>query len=59
MRTLQGELVEKGLHSKQKYVDPSVKGTRKEEKLTTSELRELMGVNRDTFKRIGGSIRRR
>lgn len=62
MRTLQEQLTEKGLAQpiKQAEVknDTSFRKNR-EEKLTDKEWRELMGMNRDRYKRVGGAFRRR
>ncbi|MEK4024462.1 hypothetical protein [Sporosarcina sp. FSL W7-1283] len=62
MRTLQEQLTEKGLAQPIKQVeakkDTSVRKKR-EERLTDREWRELMGMNRDTYQRVGGAFRRR
>ncbi|QOY37977.1 hypothetical protein AWH56_010640 [Anaerobacillus isosaccharinicus] len=34
-------------------------GKRNKEKLSTKELEELMGVNRDRYERRGGAVRRK
>ncbi|MEV9641748.1 hypothetical protein ABZ756_13690 [Mammaliicoccus sciuri] len=60
MRTLQSELVKKGFKTKQTESSPSNKPRKKkEEKLTDREWRELMGMNRDRYQRVGGAFRRR
>ncbi|WP_336822958.1 hypothetical protein [Sporosarcina sp. USHLN248] len=63
MRTLQDQLIEKGLSRRtgreidQKSIRTSDK---QEERLTDRELAELMGVNRDVYRRgPGGAYRRR
>lgn len=57
MRTLRSELVEKGL------VDPDkvtvVKKNKVKESFSDRELRDLMGTNRQTYKRKNGAVRRR
>ena len=62
MRTIQSEVIEKGL----KRVDRDVlrdghtnTSNKKKETLTRKEIEELMGCNRDTYKRVRGSIKRR
>lgn len=63
MRTLKTELIEKGLSdARASEVEPKCINTnsKSKEKLSDKDLRELMGVNRDTFGRgKGGAIRRR
>lgn len=63
MRTLQSELKAKGLlknedasKKRKRRKQPS---ERKREVLSASDLRELMGQNRDTYKRVNGAVRRR
>ena len=63
MRTLQDQLIEKGLtrpltgEVERKSTKVKVK---REKQLTDRELADLMGVNRDRFKRgPGGAFRRR
>lgn len=54
-------MTQSGTNSNQsdtKIADRGTK-TKKSEQLSTRELSELMGVNRDTFKRVRGSVRRR
>lgn len=61
MRTLRTELIDKGL-SDACTCEEEPKGIniKSKEKLSDRDLRELMGVNRDTFSRgKGGAIRRR
>lgn len=66
-KTLQEQLIDKGLvdtrinksGTENRNIDTkSIKSVRKE-RLSERELRELMGTNRDTFKRHRGSVRRR
>lgn len=62
MRTLQQQLREKGLsEGPERIVEKASANTSKKsiEQLTSWELAELMGSNRDTFRRAkGGAIRR-
>lgn len=62
MRTLKDQLVEKGLsRSRTGELDRKSIGTRgkREERLTDRELADLMGVNRDRYRRgPGGAFRR-
>lgn len=60
MRTIQTELVEKGLKNAQiNEVDKENSKTSKrvKESLTRREIEELMGCNRQTYKRVGGAVR--
>lgn len=57
MRTLQTELVDKGLAKKRKSVPK--KCMHKKERLSTRDIEELMGARRDTYKRVKGSVRRK
>ena len=62
MRTLQSELADKGIWKSEegKQNDRSDKSLKKvDERLTEKDLRDLMGLDRDTYKRVGGAIRRR
>lgn len=63
MRTIQQQLIEKGLSNSRERVGekPNAKTSNKpKEQLSQWELAELMGSNRDTFRRVkGGAIRRR
>ncbi|MEK4403461.1 hypothetical protein MKZ26_03320 [Sporosarcina sp. FSL K6-6792] len=62
MKSLQTELVEKGLSDArtgdvvQKSIRTRVKAP---EQLTDREWAELMGANRQTYKRVNGAIRKR
>lgn len=59
MRSLQTELIEKGF-VKGKKKSPRNYTKKNREDFTVRELQELMGMNRDTFKRgKGGAFRRR
>ena len=61
MKSLQKELVEKGL-SDARTGEVERKDTRtmgKSEQLSDREWAELMGANRQTYKRKNGAIRRR
>lgn len=62
MRTIQQQLKEKGLSEGAGTTEsfPNTKtSTKPKERLTSWELAELMGSNRDTFRRVkGGAIRR-
>jgi response regulator of citrate/malate metabolism len=58
MRTIQAELIEKGLkQADTQEINKESKNPK--ERLSEQELKELMGSNRDTFKRHRGAIRRR
>lgn len=57
MRTLQTELVDKGLAKKRNPVPKKCKHNK--ERLSTREIEELMGARRDTYKRVKGSVRRK
>lgn len=63
MRTLKDQLIEKGLsRPRTGEIDrKSIRtSSRREERLTDRELAELMGVNRDVYRRgPGGAYRRR
>ena len=62
MRTIQQQLKEKGLSEGRGTTEafPNTKASAKpKERLTLWEFAELMGSNRDTFRRVkGGAIRR-
>lgn len=62
MRTMRDQLVEKGivvsLSAKEDVADKKV-SKKPKEILTDRELAELMGVNRETYKKVGGAYRRR
>ncbi|MER2040082.1 MAG: hypothetical protein ABS944_18315 [Solibacillus sp.] len=53
MRTIQSELERNQLTKKHD------KASVKKEKFTRREIEQLMGVNRDIFKRVNGAIRRK
>lgn len=62
MKTLKDQLIEKGLAQSSLQIKEKLNTTTRDKqvgRLTRRELAELMGVNRDTFKRVGGAIRRR
>lgn len=63
MRTIQQQLIEKGLTDGSECTNgiPNAKASKKtKERLSSRDIAELMGSNRDTFKRAkGGAIRRR
>jgi predicted transglutaminase-like cysteine proteinase len=62
MKTIQSELAKKGFADvlKQEVEKENSKTSKlQKERLSDQELRELMGTNRDTFKRHRGAIRRR
>lgn len=58
LRTIQSEFKRQGI-TKQKNTALSVKQQKGKEQLSKWELEELMGVRRDTYKRVGSAIRRR
>lgn len=62
MRTIQTEFIETGL----KQVDSDVlqngqanTSDKKKESFSRREIEDLMGCNRDTYKRVRGSVKRR
>ncbi|MFJ8064888.1 hypothetical protein ACIQYS_09665 [Psychrobacillus sp. NPDC096426] len=60
MGTLQTELIEKGLKQANmgKLVNPNTKTSKKrKETLSRREIEDLMGCNRQTYRRVGGAIR--
>lgn len=63
MRTLQQELIDKQLSDgriQEKQAEKVKVSKTSERRLSDWELAELMGTNRDTFRRVrGGAIRRR
>lgn len=61
MRSLQSELLKHGFRPLRREVDrkDTRTSTKPEERLTDRDFRELMGQNRDTYKRVNGRIRRR
>ncbi|MEK4425377.1 hypothetical protein [Solibacillus sp. FSL K6-1523] len=60
MRTLRSEIVRHGLCNKEKKVATKRRPPppKKKEVLSTREIEDLMGMRRDTFKRVNGAIRR-
>ena len=54
MRTLRSELKEESVAS-----GKPVKETKKEVRFNRRELEELMGIRRDTYKRVNGSVRKK
>ncbi|MER2121841.1 MAG: hypothetical protein ABS935_16350 [Solibacillus sp.] len=58
MRTIQSEFKRQGITELKKSTS-SVKWPKQKEQLSKWELEELMGVRRDTYKRVGSAIRRR
>ncbi len=58
VRTLQTEIVQKGL-SKKEQGQASKRRQPKKSKMSRREVEELMGINRDTYKRVNGSVRRK
>ena len=62
MKSIQEQLIEKGLVQpvKREIEQKDTRTSKKRnEQLSERELAELMGTNRDTFKRHRGSVRRR
>lgn len=58
LRTIQSEFKRQGI-TKLKNTTSLVNQPEVKEKLSMWELEELMGVRRDTYKRVGSAIRRR
>lgn len=58
MRTIQSEFKRQGI-TKLKNTTSPLKQSKKKEWLSKWEIEELMGVRRDTYKRVGSAIRRR
>jgi len=62
MRTIQSEFIEKGLKEVDrdvlKYRQANIRNKQKET-FSRRELEDLMGCNRDTYKRVRGSVKRR
>lgn len=57
LRTLQRELVQKGLHEgKQRQ---ALKRRQVAKQMSQREVEELMGMRRDIYKRVNGSVRRK
>ena len=57
MRTLQTELVQKGLN---KEINKQASKRRQpKQQLSRREIEELMGINRSTYKRVKGSYRQK
>lgn len=62
MRSLQSELIKHGCRASRQGINRKNTRTKDKpkERLTDRELRDLMGMNRDTYRRgTGGAIRRR
>lgn len=60
MGTLQTELVEKGIkqaHIQEIDKECSKRSEQLNERLTRREIEDLMGCNRQTYRRVGGAIR--
>lgn len=58
LRTIQSEFKRQGI-TKLKNTISSGKQPKEKEQLSKWEIEELMGVRRDTYKRVGSAIRRR
>lgn len=58
LRTIQSEFKKQGI-TNLKNTNSLVKRPKQKEQLSKWELEELMGVRRDTYKRVGSAIRRR
>lgn len=58
LRTIQSEF-KRQVITNLKNTNSLVKRTKQKEQLSKWELEELMGVRRDTYKRVGSAIRRR
>lgn len=56
-RTIQSELVRNGYVNKNNNIKQEM--IERKEKLSKKDLEELMGIRRDTFKRVKGSVRRK
>lgn len=60
MRTLQDQLIEKGVVKSCNNPNKNISKRKvTDESLSNRDWEELMGVRRDTFKRVGGAIKRR
>lgn len=61
MRSLQSELIRHGFRPSKRRVWKNRTRTKEQcsEQLTNRELVKLMGLNRDTYKRVNGRIRSR
>lgn len=62
MNTLREQLIEKGLsdaRTGETDRQNTRTSTKSAERLSDRELRELMGINRQTHKRVGGRVRKR
>lgn len=57
MRTLQTELVQKGLSKK--IERQASKRRQPKKKMSQREIEELMGVRRNTYKRVNGAFRQK
>lgn len=58
-RTLQEQLIKNGLTNKQIKRKKKRKSQMLKEKLSKREIEALMGINRDIYKRVKGSFRRK
>lgn len=59
LRTIQSEFKRQGITKLKNTTSLVVNQPEEKEKLSKWELEELMGVRRDTYKRVGSAIRRR
>lgn len=60
MRTIQSEVIEKGLKQVDRDVLKNERANirkKRKETLTRKEIEELMGCNRQTYRRVGGAVR--
>lgn len=57
MRTIQTELVQKGLSEEKKR--QTSKRRQPQKKMSQREIEELMGVRRSTYKRVNGAFRQK
>ncbi|MEY9972284.1 putative transcriptional regulator [Lysinibacillus sp. RC46] len=57
MRTLQAELVQKGLC--EKVERQASKRRQPKKKMSQREIEELMGIRRSTYKRVNGAFRQK
>ncbi|KQL35812.1 hypothetical protein [Psychrobacillus sp. FJAT-21963] len=61
MGTIQSGLIEKGLKHVliQEIEKENTRSKREKERFSCRELEDLMGCNRDTYKRVRGAVKRR
>lgn len=59
LRTIQSEIVRHGLNKEKQQENQTTQPKQVKPKLSKREIEEIMGVHRDTFKRVRGSIRRK